>query len=170
MVRGAVLIALVALSGAAPQAPAAGWDEIAWPFPRDAWPAGRAFRCRDCDLDVYVRPKLGFCNCATGVTGDAEVDAVSDVDMISPDFEAPAPGEPVQAAGLRGRARDYVLHLLGAGARAAAGYALSSKCDLLVAAGLGRDAGDRARVSGLLDSAPVAGWIAASLGLKRGTM
>ena len=22
-----------------------GWREIAWPFPRDGWPAGRAFRC-----------------------------------------------------------------------------------------------------------------------------
>ena len=24
---------------------AAHWQEIAWPYPRDAWPAGRAFRC-----------------------------------------------------------------------------------------------------------------------------
>ena len=26
----------------------ARWQEIAWPFPRDGWPAGRAFRCADC--------------------------------------------------------------------------------------------------------------------------
>jgi len=42
-------LALSALSGVAAYehaAPRAGdWQEIAWPFPRDGWPAGRAFRC-----------------------------------------------------------------------------------------------------------------------------
>ena len=28
----------------------ANWQEIAWPFPRDAWPAGRAFRCRTASM------------------------------------------------------------------------------------------------------------------------
>ncbi len=36
-----------------------GWQEIAWPFPRDGWPAGRAFRCATefCgdEIEVYVR-------------------------------------------------------------------------------------------------------------------
>ena len=45
---------------------ATGWRRIAWPFPRDAFPAGRAWT-RD-GTEVYVRPKLGFCgNCETGV-------------------------------------------------------------------------------------------------------
>ncbi len=43
------VLALGALSGVAAYeraAPRAGdWQEIAWPFPRDGWPAGRAFRC-----------------------------------------------------------------------------------------------------------------------------
>jgi len=45
------------------------WQEIAWPFPRDGWPAGRAFRCNGavCGVEVYVRPKIGFCNCDSGV-------------------------------------------------------------------------------------------------------
>lgn len=170
MFRGIVLAALVALSGAAPQAPASGWVEIAWPFPRDAWPAGKAYRCRDCDLEVYIRPKLGFCNCTTGVTDDAEVDAVSDVDMISLDFDAHAPGEPVEAAGLRGRARGYTLRMPDGAARAAIGFALSSKCDLLVAAGLGPDAADPARISALLESRPVIAWIKTALGLTRLSM
>ncbi len=76
------------------------------------------------------------------------------------------PVKPVQVGDLRGRARDYALRQRGA-VRTGVGYAVSSKCDLLVAAGLGRDAGDRARVAGLLGSAPVAGWIAGALGLKR---
>ena len=170
MVRGAVLAALIALSGAAPRAPAAGWDEIAWPFPRDAWPAGKAYRCRDCDLEVTIRPKIGFCNCTTGDTDDAEVDAVSDVDMISLDFEGLASGEPVEAAGLRGRVRGYTLRMPDGATRTAVGLALSSKCDLLAVAGLGSGATDRARVSALLGSAPVTAWIAASLSLPRRSM
>lgn len=167
MLRGAVLAALLALSGAAPS-PWEGWDEIAWNLPRDAWPAGRAYRCRGCDAVVYVRPKIGFCNCTTGVTEDSEVDAVSDMDAIAADFSGVAEGEKVVAAGLRGRERVYALHGRG-GDRVASGFALSSKCDLLVAAAVGRDAGDRARVTGLLDSAEVRGWIAQSLGLASGS-
>src|SRR4051794_13462402 len=67
-----------------------GWHEIAWPFPRDGWPAGRAFHCAApfCggDIDVYVRPKIGFCNCERGVTDDDEVDRVADLDLISEQF------------------------------------------------------------------------------------
>src|ERR1700749_2945110 len=50
------------------------WREITWPFPRDGWPAGRAFRCgaSACgeQVELYVRPKIGFCNCDTGVADD----------------------------------------------------------------------------------------------------
>src|SRR6266446_3366211 len=54
------------------------WQEIAWPFPRDGWPAGRAFRCSGelCgdDVEVYVRPKIGFCNCDSGVAESRRCD------------------------------------------------------------------------------------------------
>src|SRR6185312_14579499 len=54
------------------------WREISWPFPRDGWPAGRAFRCESCGgIELYVRPKIGFCNCDTGVADDDEVDRVT---------------------------------------------------------------------------------------------
>ena len=161
MIRAAILAVLVLLSGAATR-PGGGWQEIAWPFPRDAWPAGRAFRGEG--MEVFVRPKLGFCNCTVGVTGDAEVDAVSDVDMLSPAFTAPADGEPVRIAGLLGRARTYRVTVSG-GQVTAAGYALSSKCDLLVAMARGSAAGDHRRVTELLESDLVASWIAAKLGL-----
>ena len=67
--------------------PAEGWREIAWPFPRDGWPAGRAFRCGAAlcgtEVELYVRPKIGFCNCDSGVADDDEVDRVADLDLIS---------------------------------------------------------------------------------------
>ena len=55
-----------------------GWREIAWPFPRDGWPAGRAYHCNaascGAEIDLYARAKIGFCNCTTGVADDDEVD------------------------------------------------------------------------------------------------
>jgi len=42
----------------------------------DQWGLGKAFVCMPADcgvkVDIYVRPKIGFCNCATGVSDDAE--------------------------------------------------------------------------------------------------
>src|SRR3979411_530246 len=83
------------------------WREIAWPFPRDGWPAGRAFRCATelCgdEIEVYVRPKIGFCNCDSGVRDDDEVDRVADLDLISERFAALEAGQVIQIAGMQGR-------------------------------------------------------------------
>src|SRR3569833_677546 len=79
-----------------------GWRRIGWPFPRDAFPAGRAWR-RD-TTEVYVRPKLGFCaNCATGVVEDSEVDRVADVDLLDPNFVPVAEGKRIRITDLSGR-------------------------------------------------------------------
>ena len=54
------------------------WTEVKWPFPLDQWGTGRAFQCGAgaCggEVNLYLRPKLGFCNCTTGVSDDAELD------------------------------------------------------------------------------------------------
>jgi hypothetical protein len=147
----------------------AGWQEIAWPFPQDAWPAGRAFRCRSAscggDLEVYLRPKLGFCaNCAAGVTDDAEVDGVADLDMISLDFVPAGQGEQVAIGGMIGRQRSYTLRFADGSQRPAAGIAISRprQCDLFVVASQGAAAGtsdaERA-IERLVISAPMAVWI-----------
>src|SRR5882757_396150 len=89
------VLAVGALSGVAAYdhagSRAGGWREIAWPFPRDGWPAGRAFRCAvdSCGdaIELYVRPKIGFCNCDSGVADDDEVDRVADLDLISARFD-----------------------------------------------------------------------------------
>ena len=58
------------------------WTEVVWPFPVDQWEGGWAFQCKaaDCgiDVDLYLRPKIGFCNCKTGVATDEELDRVSE--------------------------------------------------------------------------------------------
>ena len=103
-----VLRLLLGVAAARPtgRGPAAGWQEIDWPFPRDAWPAGRAFRCAPrCGgaLEVYVRPKIGFCNCTTGVTEDAEVDRVSDLDRSARISRRCMPGDVGSRRRLPGR-------------------------------------------------------------------
>src|SRR5436305_12924075 len=113
----ASVLAVCTLSGVAAYVGArpavAGWREIAWPFPRDGWPAGRAFRCdaARCGeaVELYVRPKIGFCNCDSGVADDDEVDRVADIDLVSERFVANEAGRAVELAGLSGRMRSYRL-------------------------------------------------------------
>lgn len=149
-----------------------GWNEIAWPFPRDAWEAGRAFKCSSeaCDGDVvYVRPKIGFCNCATGVTDDDEVDRVTDLDLIDPQFKPLGSGEQIEAAGMRGRARQYKLRLRDGAAGMGVGIALSRNCDVVVAIAQSRslDAAHEQTALNLLSTQAVRDWIEAGLDGRR---
>jgi hypothetical protein len=120
------------------------WREISWPFPRDGWPAGRAFRCESCGgverggVELYVRPKIGFCNCTTGVADDDEVDRVADLDLISARFAPREAGRAVRVGELSGRSRAYDLAMADGASHAAVGIALSQRCDLVVAVAQGR--------------------------------
>ncbi|WP_027578728.1 hypothetical protein [Bradyrhizobium sp. Ai1a-2] len=160
-----VLGALAGVPAYEASTPHAIWQEIAWPFARDGWPAGRAFRCNAAacggDIEVYIRPKLGFCNCATGVADDDEVDRVADVDLISPHFVPLQAGKAVRVADMPGRIRAYELKTGDGAPHGAIGIAVSHRCDLLVAAAQGR--GDAAVVQRaaleLLASAETARWV-----------
>ena len=122
----------------------AHWREIAWPLPRDGWPAGRAFRCGAAwcgdDIELYVRPKAGFCNCDSGVADDDEVDRVADLDLISERFVPLAAGEVVRVAEMPGRSRAYDLRMPDGARHSAVGIAVSRRCDLLVAVAQGKGA------------------------------
>src|ERR1700716_2739373 len=99
----------------------AHWREIAWPLPRDGWPAGRAFRC-----------DAAWC-------GD-EVDRVADLDLISERFVPLAAGEVVRVAEMPGRSRAYDLRMPDGARHSAVGIAVSRRCDLLVAVAQGKGA------------------------------
>ena len=145
------------------------WREIAWPFPRDGWPAGRAFRCatRLCgdDIEVYVRPKAGFCNCDSGVADDDEVDRVADLDLMSQRFAPLAPGSVIRIADMQGRIRLYDLGMADGSRRAAVGIAVSRRCDLRVAVAQGKGAAsDVQRVAlDFLASGAMVRWMMAAL-------
>lgn len=169
---GVVLIVGAALSAWAGSPPAPpDWRPIAWPFPRDAWPTGLAFACAPatCGTDVrlYVRPKRGFCaNCETGVTSDAEVDGVADLDMIAADFTPLSPGQPFAVGDMAGRQRAYTLLLPHGRQTPALGMAMTRRkqCDLVVAVAEGAvtDQAKRA-IDALLSSDRVVPWISRAL-------
>jgi hypothetical protein len=165
------LSAVAAVQYAPPrEAPRSHWQEIAWPFPRDGWPAGRAFRCDGAacgsNVELYVRPKIGFCNCDSGVADDDEVDRVADLDLISQRFAPLEPGKAIRVAEMSGRLRSYDLAMSDGAHHAAVGIALSHRCDLMVAVAQGTgDASELQRAAlAFLGTHELHHWMTAALG------
>jgi hypothetical protein len=176
MRRGIAIAALVIACGVsgvgayqlAPAAPEeTHWREIAWPVPRDGWPAGRAFRCEGtcAGAELYLRAKRGFCNCDRGVADDDEVDRVADIDLISPRFAPVAPGAEVGIGELRGRTRRYGLDMPDGAGHVAIGTALSRRCDLFVAVaqGAGEAAAMQQAALAFLATEEMRTWVTAAL-------
>ena len=90
-----------------------GWTEMQWPFPIDQFGRGKAFRCSaaDCGTPVtlYVRAKIGFCNCTTGVADDAELERIGDLELLGGKVVALGDGRPIAVAWMKGRSRPYAL-------------------------------------------------------------
>jgi hypothetical protein len=122
-------------SGAAAAAPV--WTEVKWPFLMDEWGIGRAFQCKaeTCGTDValYIRAKIGFCNCTTGVTDDDDLDRVGDLSLLSDKFVGLAEGRPVVVDEMTGRSRSYEVHLPLWRSQTAIAVVLHAKCDAVVA-------------------------------------
>src|SRR5262245_1277840 len=116
------------------------WTDAKWPFPIDQWGQGWAYQCKaaDCGIEVnlYLRPKIGFCNCQTGVADDEELDRVSDVDLVASKSSALGPGRPITVHWMKGRSRSYAVGAPAAGAPAAKSLlelAFNNSCDVIVA-------------------------------------
>src|SRR5579859_7518620 len=97
--------AVLGVRAPAPPGPAqnvteASFAETKWPFLLDQWGIGRAFTCAAADcgvkVDVVIRPKIGFCNCSTGIADDTELERVADTDLISANTKALGPSHPVK--------------------------------------------------------------------------
>jgi hypothetical protein len=160
--------------GAAPPDPALRpvWSEVKWPFPLDQWGTGRAFTCRaaDCgaEIHLYLRAKLGFCNCATGVADDAELDRVGDLELFSDKFKGLSDGRFITVGWMKGRSRPYQVDMRYGAPRNALAIAFNDKCDVVVAT----VAADRARLAAaeraaldFLNGDLVLRWAEAELGL-----
>jgi hypothetical protein len=144
------------------------WTEIAWPFSLDQWGRGRAFQCRavDCGIDVnlYLRPKLGFCNCQTGVADDEELDRVGDVDLVGGKISALGVGRPIAVHWMKGRSRGYAV---SAPAKSVLSLAFNDRCDVIVATVVAGDepSAQEQAVLEFLNGELVLHWAETTLGL-----
>lgn len=88
-----------------------GWSEVPWTLPVDPWWPSKAFTCTaatcGADLKLYVRAKIGFCNCKTGVADDEELERIGDFAVIARRHAPIAAGRPIQVAWMKGRSRPY---------------------------------------------------------------
>jgi hypothetical protein len=153
-----------------PETARAAWSEVKWPFPIDQWGTGRAFRCRaaDCgaDIDLYLRPKLGFCNCSTGVSDDTELDRVGDLELLSPKFDGLREGQPIRVGWMSGRSRPFRVTMPYAPARTALAVAFNDKCDVVVATVVAADlAAAEPAALAFLNGDVVLRWAERELGL-----
>jgi hypothetical protein len=146
------------------------WVEVKWPFPIDQWGTGRAFQCgaADCGatVNLYLRPKIGFCNCSRGVYDDTELDRVGDVELIGPRFSGLGDGAPVTVGWMQGRSRAFTVTGPYQPTSAAAAIAFNDKCDVVVAtvtAAGNLSSAQRAALN-FLNSDPVLRWARAELG------
>jgi hypothetical protein len=120
---------------AAPSHPV--WAEVQWPHAMDEWGKGKAFRCgtADCgaDIELYIRAKIGFCNCKTGVSDDEELHRLSDVRLTGERSSVLGPGHPISVAWMKGRSRAYVVADPYRARNSALTIAFNDRCDAIVA-------------------------------------
>ena len=161
--------AIMLFARAADRAPHLVWTEAAWPFPTDQWGRGKAFRCKaaDCgaEVNLYLRAKIGSCNCVTGISDDAELDRMSDFDLIGEASPLGA-GRPINVGRMQGRSRAYAL--ASPAGRTALSVAFNDRCDMVVAtAVVSRDRPEAIEpgVLSFLNSETVLHWAEVTLGI-----
>jgi hypothetical protein len=148
------------------------WTEVQWPFPMDQWGRGKAFHCKaaDCgaEVNVYVRAKIGFCDCSNGVADDQELDRVSDFELMGNPVAPQGAGRPVAVAWMKGRRRAFAIGDPEHGAMAGLSVGFNDRCDAIVATAVlkrERLAAIEPAVIEFLNSRTVLRWAEVTLGL-----
>jgi hypothetical protein len=148
------------------------WTEMRWPFPIDQWGRGKAYRCKsvDCGAEVilYLRVKLGFCNCTTGIADDDDLDRMGDFDLVGNDVSPLGVGREIAVAWMKGRSRAYALVASNAPGRTAISVAFNDRCDMVVATAVlphDRTARIEPQIIDFLNSRTVLHWAEVALGL-----
>ena len=144
------------------------WTETDWPFGADPWGKGKAFRCKaaDCgsEVQLYVRAKLGFCNCATGVADDNDLEQMGDLPLIGKVTPIGA-GREITVGPMRGRSRTYRVE---GNRNSALSLAFNQRCDMVsatVLVGPGAPASLEPAVLAFLNSDRMVKWAEVALGL-----
>jgi hypothetical protein len=148
------------------------WTEAKWRFPMDQWGRGKAFVCAAADcggqVQLYVRPKIGFCNCATGVSDDTELERVADTELLHAKTSPLGPGRAIKVGWMRGLSRSYAASD-GETAERLVSIAFNDECDVVVAVAQFAN-GDPAvlepAILAFLNTNPMVLWAKKELGLE----
>jgi hypothetical protein len=150
----------------------ARWTEVPWPFPMDQWGKGKAFACSAADCGtpvmVYIRAKIGFCNCSTGVADDDELDRIGDFDLFGNQASAQAPGHPITVAWMKGRSRPFTVTGTRGAKTSALSVGFNDRCDAIIATAVldrGQASAIEPVVLDFLNSGTVLRWAEVTLGL-----
>jgi hypothetical protein len=148
------------------------WTEVGWPHPIDEWGKGKAFRCAapDCGVEVnlYIRAKIGFCNCKTGVSDDDELNRLSDFGLMGAKPSVLGPGRPIDVAWMKGRSRAYAIADPYRARSSALAVAFNDHCDAIVATAVvahDRPAAIEPSIIEFLNSQTIVHWAEVTLGL-----
>lgn len=168
LLRGSGVLAQNVADSEEGETQTASWSQEQWPFPIDQWGTGQAFRCpaERCgrEMHLYLRAKVGFCRCATGVSDDDEIERVGDLELTGTDYKPLTPGHPVTAGNMAGRARLYSVARPLQTALSVMTIALAHKCDAIVAT-LPAEPQAEAQALELLRSAAIQYWVETQGGL-----
>jgi hypothetical protein len=145
---------------------------VGWPHPIDEWGKGKAFRCAaaDCgvEVDLYIRAKIGFCNCKTGVSDDDELSRLSDFGLMGAKPSVLGPGHPIDVAWMKGRSRTYAIADPFRASSSALAVAFNDHCDAIVATAVvahDRPAAIEPSIIEFLNSQTIVHWAEVTLGL-----
>lgn len=173
VVTGALaMVSLLRLNGevASAELKQPGWSELAWPFPIDQFGRGKAYQCDatvcGSAVTLYVRAKIGFCNCTTGVADDAELERIGDLDLLGDKREPLDAGRPIAVAWMKGRSRPYSFNERSGPSALSIGY--NDRCDAIVATAVvqrERPGDIEPAVIQFLNTPVVMRWLERTLGL-----
>ena len=119
-------------------------------------------------MKLYVRAKIGFCNCETGVGDDAELERIGDIDLLGGKSAAQGDGRPIAVAHMKGRSRSYVLTAQDQPGLSALAIGYNDRCDAIVATAVvkhERPADIEPGIIAFLNSPTVMRWAEVTLGL-----
>ena len=128
-----------------------GWRPVDWPLIKDQFDSGLAIECMGSGCAnfsaVTVRAKIGFCNCATGVSDDEELERIGDLHLVAAASTAVHEGSEIVVGRMKGRSRPYRV----AGQPSVYSIAFNDRCDVIVATAAPQDA--RVELDGIEPSA-----------------
>jgi hypothetical protein len=119
-------------------------------------------------VTLYVRAKIGFCNCTTGVADDAELERIGDLDLIDGTGAAQGDGRPIAVAWMKGRSRAYTLTPGNQHGKSVLSIGYNDRCDAIVALAVtlhDRPGDVEAAAIAFLNSPTVMRWAEVTLGL-----